>query len=183
MYFYSLSRPLALSTPLDDIYIRLPLVICGTTNAFELLFCAWYSFIAFGFNISSNDNLLPYEVAKVVLIDQKDRVLFLKRSEYVKKFSGDWDLPGGHLKENESLIAGLKREVLEETGLDVREPVLFHNLDNLNFFYSMYDSGEVQLSHEHTDYKFFEKKDLDPGEKFQKIALKALEKNNESIDY
>ena len=32
---YSLS-PLALSTPLDDIYIRLPLVIC-TTNA-ELLF-------------------------------------------------------------------------------------------------------------------------------------------------
>ena len=75
MYFYSLSRPLALSTPLDDIYIRLPLVICGTTNAFELLFCAWYSFIAFGFNISSNDNLLPYEVAKVVLISSATRCL------------------------------------------------------------------------------------------------------------
>ena len=53
----SLSRPLALSTPLVDIYIRLPLVICGTTNAFELL-----SFISLIFNnITNIDKGFPNE--------------------------------------------------------------------------------------------------------------------------
>ena len=55
-------------------------------------------------------------VAKVVLIDDSNRVLFLKRSNYMEKYAGEWDLPGGHLKSNESLSAGLKREVEEETG-------------------------------------------------------------------
>ena len=88
-------------------------------------------------------------VAKIVLIDNGGRVLFLKRSDYMEKYAGEWDLPGGHLKSNENLSVGLKREVEEETGL--------------------------QISHEHTDFKFFEKKDLDPKEKFQRVALKALE--------
>lgn len=115
-------------------------------------------------------------VAKVVLIDQKNRVLFLKRSEYVEKYAGDWDLPGGHLKEDENLISGLKRETKEETALDVRDPKFLLRLDNLSFFYAMYDSQKINLSHEHTDYKFFNKEELDPNEKFQNIALKGLEK-------
>lgn len=115
-------------------------------------------------------------VAKVVLIDQKNRVLFLKRSDYMEKFAGDWDLPGGHLKADESLIQGLCRETKEETKLDVRDPVFVLKMDNLHFFYAMYDSQEVKLSHEHTDYKFFEKNELDANHKFQNIALKALEK-------
>lgn len=115
-------------------------------------------------------------VAKVVLVDQKNRTLFLKRSDYVDKYAGDWDLPGGHLKPNESLEAGLARETKEETQLDVREPVFLLKIDNLHFFYAMYDSQEVKLSHEHTDYKFFNKEDLNSDEKFQNVALKALEK-------
>lgn len=115
-------------------------------------------------------------VAKVVLVDQKNRTLFLKRSDYVDKYAGDWDLPGGHLKPNESLEAGLARETKEETQLDVREPVFLLKIDNLHFFYAIYDSQEVKLSHEHTDYKFFNKEDLNSDEKFQNVALKALEK-------
>ena len=115
-------------------------------------------------------------VAKVVLVDQKNRTLFLKRSDYVDKYAGDWDLPGGHLKPNESLESGLTRETKEETQLDVREPVFLLKIDNLHFFYAMYDSQEVKLSHEHTDYKFFNKEDLNSDEKFQNVALKALEK-------
>ena len=117
-------------------------------------------------------------VAKVVLIDNKKRVLFLKRSEYVDRFSGEWDLPGGHLKANESLIDGLCRETKEETQLDVRAPVFLVKIDNLHFFYAMYDSQNIKLSHEHTEYAFFEKNQLDPKEKFQKVALDALKKVN-----
>lgn len=131
-------------------------------------------------------NIVPNDtktVAKVVLIDQKNRTLFLKRSDYMEKFAGDWDLPGGHLKPNESLEAGLARETKEETELDVRDPVFLLKLDNLNFFYAMYDSQEIKLSHEHTDYKFFEQKELDPNHKFQNVAIKALERlKNENIN-
>jgi len=115
-------------------------------------------------------------VAKVVLIDQKERVLFLKRSNYVLKFSGEWDLPGGHIKANESLNAGLEREVKEETNLDISDATFFHKIDNLNFFYAMYDSQEIKLSHEHVDYIFFEKDQLNLNEKFQKVAHLALQK-------
>ena len=118
-------------------------------------------------------------VAKVVLIDEQDRVLFLKRSDYMEKFAGEWDLPGGHLKQNENLIDGLRREVQEESGLSVRKPKLVDVQGNLHFFYAKYDSEPVKISHEHTDFKFFEKKDLNPGEKFQKVALKALEMKND----
>tara|TARA_B100000927_G_scaffold162503_2_gene130920 strand:- start:7032 stop:7436 length:405 start_codon:yes stop_codon:yes gene_type:complete len=126
-----------------------------------------------GIKIVKND---VSTVAKAVIIDQKDRVLLLKRSNYLKKFAGDWDLPGGHLKEDESLIAGLEREVFEESGLKIEDPVFLTKIDNLNFFYCNYDSSEIKLSHEHVDYKFFDKKDLDPSEKFQRVALGALKK-------
>lgn len=113
-------------------------------------------------------------VAKVILLDSENRVLLLKRSSYVEKFANEWDLPGGHLKENENMINGLKREVFEETGLKIREPDFLKTIENLNFFIASYDSQPIKLSHEHTDYKFFEKHQLDDNEKFQRICIEAL---------
>ncbi len=127
-------------------------------------------------------NIVPNDistVAKVVIIDNKDRVLFLKRSNYMNKFAGEWDLPGGHLKDNESLFEGLEREVEEETGLSISEPKLISIDNNLHFFYCNYDSQPVKISHEHTEYRFFDKNDLDPTQKFQKIAINALEMKND----
>lgn len=127
-------------------------------------------------------NIVPNDistVAKVVIIDDKGRVLFLKRSNYMKKFAGEWDLPGGHLKDNESLFEGLEREVEEETGLSISEPKLISIDNNLHFFYCNYDSQPVKISHEHTEYRFFDKNDLDPTQKFQKIAINALEMKND----
>jgi len=128
-----------------------------------------------------NIKIMPNDtstVAKVVIIDNKDRVLMLKRSEYTKKFAGEWDLPGGHLKPNEALEAGLSREVKEETSLTVSMPAFVLQMDNIHFFMAAYDSQPVNLSHEHTDYRFFEKEELDPSQKFQKVALEAIEKQN-----
>ena len=42
------------------------------------------------------------KVAKVIIVDD-DRVLMLKRSNYVEKYAGEWDLPGGHIQVGEEV--------------------------------------------------------------------------------
>ena len=123
-------------------------------------------------NIVQNDSK---KVAKVVIVDNSDRVLMLKRSDYMDKFAGEWDLPGGHVKVGEELIDGLKREVREETGLKVDNLKFVEKIDNLDFYCCKYNDKPIKISHEHTSFRFFDKKDLDSTKKFEKVALKALE--------
>ena len=119
-------------------------------------------------------------VAKAIILDSKNNVLFLKRSDYVEKFSGEWDLPGGHLKEGEPLLDGLVREVKEETGFCVKKPItFFKRLDNLHFFKCFYTGGKITLSNEHTDYTFMGREELGKYDsKFQKLALAVLREND-----
>ena len=118
-------------------------------------------------------------VAKVIIIDENERVLFLKRSDYVDKFAGEWDLPGGHIQVGEDFMVGLKREVKEETKLDVKDCKFVGKLENIQFFYCDYNNKPIKISHEHTGFRFFEKDDLDKDGKFEKMAIKALEMNND----
>jgi 8-oxo-dGTP diphosphatase len=52
------------------------------------------------------------------LLVRDGRVLIGRRKIEPRK--GHWDLPGGFLEEGELPLDGLRREFLEETGLDVR---------------------------------------------------------------
>ena len=113
-------------------------------------------------------------IVKIVLIDQHNRVLFLKRSEYKPKFAGEWYLPGGHIKANESLYAGLAREVSEETQLQVDNPAFIKKEDNTSYFFEKYNNQSIKISHEHVDFKFLSESELDPKKKFDKIALEVI---------
>jgi len=115
------------------------------------------------------------KVAKVVIIDESDRVLFLTRSDYHDKHAGELDLPGGHIKLNEPLNKGLEREVKEETGLDIEHYHLYKQKGNKYYFFAKYNSEPIQLSREHTEYGFYSKKDLDTNKKFENIAIQVLE--------
>jgi 8-oxo-dGTP diphosphatase len=53
---------------------------------------------------------------------ENGRVLLARRA--AEPFEGRWDIPGGFLEEGEDPAAGLRRELKEETGLDV-EPERF----------------------------------------------------------
>lgn len=114
-------------------------------------------------------------IAKVVLVDERGRVLFLKRSGNTEKYPNQWDLPGGHLQENESLLAGLKREVFEETRLTVENPLFITKIEKTHFFMAKYDSMPIKLSHEHKAYTFLSKESLKAEDKYQKVALMVLE--------
>ena len=119
------------------------------------------------------------QVAKVILINDKDQVLMLKRSSYVDKFAGEWDLPGGHIQLGEDFEDGMRREVKEETGLSIGECDFVGKIDNLKFYCCVCPEKPLKLSHEHTHFRFFTKNALNPEGKFEKMALKALEMNND----
>ncbi len=73
-----------------------------------------------------SDNLLPEELANqkpgafVVLLRENTRgkmeVLLVKRKDY----DDLWNLPGGGIEKSESFAEGAVREVIEETGLEVK---------------------------------------------------------------
>jgi ADP-ribose pyrophosphatase YjhB (NUDIX family) len=56
------------------------------------------------------------------LCADEGRLLLVRRA--VEPFIGLWDLPGGFLEEGEHPLDGLRRELLEETGLEI-EPEEF----------------------------------------------------------
>lgn len=56
-------------------------------------------------------------VIVTVCIKEKDKFLIIQ--EGIPKAYGLWNLPGGHLDGNESIIEGAIREAKEETGLDI----------------------------------------------------------------
>ena len=121
------------------------------------------------------------QVAKVIIIDDDNRVLMLKRSNYDEKYAGEWDLPGGHIQVGENFNTGMKREVKEETNIEIENPKFVQKIDNLDFYCCSYNNKPIKMSHEHTGFRFFAKKDLDPNKKFDKVALKALEMKNDKI--
>lgn len=53
-----------------------------------------------------------------IILNKKGEVLLAKRSKEPGK--GLWNLPGGFLEENELPEEGLKREIKEETNLDIK---------------------------------------------------------------
>jgi 8-oxo-dGTP diphosphatase len=74
------------------------------------------------------------------VIANRGRLLVLKRSELLNYCPGAWDLPGGHLSLGESAEEGLRREIREETSLDVAVERLLglHNMIHEPYMQALY---------------------------------------------
>jgi 8-oxo-dGTP diphosphatase len=59
-----------------------------------------------------------------------DRVLLVQRGQAPLK--GEWSLPGGALELGETLEEGIRREVLEETGLVIEPVAMVEMLDRIS---------------------------------------------------
>tara|TARA_R110000824_G_scaffold40667_3_gene121655 strand:+ start:1132 stop:1557 length:426 start_codon:yes stop_codon:yes gene_type:complete len=116
------------------------------------------------------------KVAKIVIYNNENKVLFLKRTNYLKKHAGEWDLPGGHAHEDEKLEKAARREVLEETGLSLGRLEKIKEQGNTTYFKSKYVDGEIKLSKEHSEFLFRSIRDIKNPDKYEKIAIEVVEK-------
>lgn len=64
-------------------------------------------------------------VGVLVILKYKDNVLLGKRKG--SHGHGEWSFPGGHLELNETIEECGKREVLEETGIDIKNNSIINN--------------------------------------------------------
>lgn len=111
-----------------------------------------------------------FGVAVKGIIRRSDgKILIVKRSDGDDHAPGLWETVGGGMDERTTPQEALRREIMEEVGLnvEVREPFnVFSCLkDNGEFkvgitFACDYDSGEVRLSHEHTEFQWINPADF-----------------------
>lgn len=117
----------------------------------------------------------PKPVASIILINN-NKVLMLQRASPPLK--GYWCLPGGFIQYEETPEEGVIREAKEEIGNNVILDGLVgvYRIDNdprginIDIIYKARAKGEVKLSEEHKNYKFFDLDNLP-----QKIAYKHRE--------
>ena len=118
------------------------------------------------------------KVSAKIVLHRNGKVLLVKNDR-------GWDLPGGHIKEDESILEGLMREVFEETGLtlssqDIKSLNLRHK--NKRFFSGEFLTDDIQLSDEHYEHGFYDMdkiqdmKELAPI--FKQAILKCANINN-----
>ena len=101
-------------------------------------------------------------VAKCFITDADGRLLVLQADGY-----GRMDLPGGHLRAGETVEDGLRREVLEETGMtltDVKELgtviIKFGEPATPTVFFTAQTEGSPVLSDEHVDWRWMNKHEI-----------------------
>lgn len=138
---------------------------------------------------------IGFGLALRAIAKKDDKVLLLQRPSKSSHDNGRWELPGGKIKKGEFFDEGLKREVMEETGLDIKILGFYEAVED-NFtacknneviksvnvgMHAVFEDGEIRLSREHRDYKWFTKEEilsLADDDKLTKVCKKLLEKGN-----
>ena len=107
-------------------------------------------------------------VEAVIVVD--GALLFLKRNNEPVK--GEWWFPGGRIRKGECLGDALRREIIEETGMEITDYRLINVYSRV--FPERHDitiaylckckKGKVVLNGEHSEYAFFKQmpSDLHP---------------------
>ncbi|WP_258575725.1 NUDIX domain-containing protein [Candidatus Pantoea persica] len=118
------------------------------------------------------ERLVPHEI--IDSLDKYDRIvvggiisivgkesafLFLKRSPH-EFMPNSWEIPSGGIKDGESMLQALKREIKEETSLEVSDVRNFvsaveyiaNNKKCLQLSFTVFCNGKIKLSEEHSDY-------------------------------
>lgn len=97
---------------------------------------------------------------KALITNDQNQILIIYKSDKDDVNPNDYDIPGGRLEFWEKAEEGIKREVKEELGIDVKmgKPSRIRWFVKSDFhlvgitFLATYLGGEIQLNFEHTNY-------------------------------
>ena len=120
------------------------------------------------------------DVANVIIIDDQDRFLIIKRTKTAPTHPLHWDLPGGHIEDGEKPKEAAKREAFEETGLKVSDLKAKNVPDSFRHFFTTKNySGKIEFKEnpesgviEHNDYKWVT---LEEYENMEDLSIKPEE--------
>ena len=127
------------------------------------------------------------------ICEVNDRILLLKVRSKSSHDADKWEIPGGEVKKGVFFDDALRREYLEETGLEIIIESLYNAIQNnytacktneqvksIQLIMKVTsDSDDVTISEEHDDYRWFSKKEVDDlieKELLTKAAMNAFKK-------
>lgn len=127
------------------------------------------------------------------ICEVEGKVLLLKVRSKSSHDASKWEIPGGKVKKGEFFDDALRREFIEETGIEITLESLFNAIQNnytacktneqvksIQLIMKVTaDVSEVQISEEHDEYKWFTKEEVQElynNDLLSKAAKNALEK-------
>ncbi len=116
--------------------------------------------------IERGDELLPgkYHILVLGVIRNSDGFYLATQRSRKAKYPGKWEFPGGAAKHGETPFHAVKRELMEEIGVEISEDDLVHQIigrcDTDKFpyhFYIFVINKNISLCHVKTDISVIEK--------------------------
>ena len=107
----------------------------------------------------------------IAIFDSNGKLLVVKRSDKDDFLPGYFELPGGGVEPGENFLQGIKRETIEEIGVDI-DTIQYMQIGfdyttqkkpkvrQINFV-CIIDKINIQLSDEHSEYMFILEEDID----------------------
>ncbi len=137
-----------------------------------------------------NKKIVQKIVVAAVIVNKKNKVLILQRNKDEDIFPNMWELPSGKREFLESSETCLKKEVKEETGLEIEiiipfsvfeyrieKPKEIRDTTQINFLAKAANSKKVKLSKEHQSFAWIDKEEINSyelSEETRKVILKAF---------
>ncbi len=129
---------------------------------------------------------------KAFLKNPAGMYLLMRRSEHEARGTGKWDLPGGTLEHDTSVLDNLKREVLEETGLEMTSDPIFYEMQDIlwpegrhviRLLFRGTIDGTPVLSYEHSEYTWFTVEEIAAlnETEFDTLLLKLVRENGDLL--
>lgn len=118
--------------------------------------------------ISIINESLQKRYVDAILVSPDDKILILRRANYMRKFGGKWGFVGGSIdSKDKDSKAAIKREIKEETGWELtwneeHEMKIFDKInhqDNSSTEYWLVKlevNPEIKISREHSKYEWYE---------------------------
>jgi 8-oxo-dGTP diphosphatase len=133
------------------------------------------------------------DVVTVIIINEKDEILILKRSSKVRTYKGCWGGVAGYVESGEEPIDTAFKEIFEEIGLEKKDvefvkkasPVTFtdiyenkkYNWKIFPFLFKTQKKGKLKIDWEHTKYSWINPLkvgEIDTVPHFRKVVSSLL---------